>query len=120
SVLAIVQRAEGWDLAIHNHPSGHLEPSDADLAIAHELGKRGVGFAIISNDAERHYVAVNPFRLPFEQVPIDPEEVRAIFSPDGPIAKKLDSYEARDGQVEMAIEVTKALNEDRVLASEAG
>ena len=31
SVPAIVHRAEEWDLALHNHPSGNLTPSRDDV-----------------------------------------------------------------------------------------
>src|SRR5688572_14087285 len=48
--------ARGWDVAIHNHPSGDLTPSDPDLSVAAELGDMGLGFFIVDNAAER----VNP------------------------------------------------------------
>src|SRR5262249_34928881 len=51
SVPAVLESAEAWDIALHNHPSGKLDPSPADMAVAHELSMKGVGFAIISNDA---------------------------------------------------------------------
>src|ERR1041384_4151721 len=58
---AIIRRAEETPPPIHNHPSGVLIPSDADLAVAAELGNRSVGFAIIDGAAERHYLVVPPF-----------------------------------------------------------
>jgi ATP-dependent DNA helicase DinG len=120
SVLVLPERAAGWDLTIHNHPSGRLEPSDADHAIAHELGQRSVGFAIISNDAARHYVVVAPLRDRSKPEPVGEEEVRAAFAPGGPLSGGLADYEARQGQVDMACAVARALNEDRILAAEAG
>lgn len=119
-VLALLQRSEGWDVAIHNHPSGLLEPSDADFCVAHNLAGRGVGFVIISNDADRQYVVVSPFREGSGPVAIDPEEVRAILAPGGPLSRGLQDYEPRPGQIEMALEATRALNEGRILAAEAG
>src|SRR5262245_57626538 len=71
SVPAILERGGRWDLAIHNHPSGVLEPSDADMVIAHELATRSVGFAIVSNDAARQYVVVQPFEKKPEETPVD-------------------------------------------------
>lgn len=120
SVPAIIHAAEGWDVAIHNHPTGHLEPSDADYAVAHELAKMSVGFSIISNDAQRHYLVVSPFRERASEEDVDPEEVREVFSRDGPLSSALDGFESREGQVDMALEVTRAFNENRVLAAEAG
>src|SRR5262245_21243563 len=117
---AIIRRAEDWDLAIHNHPSGHLEPSDADLGVAHELANREVGFAIIDNLAERHYLVVPPFRKSPGPARVEPAEVEAFFAAGGPLAGALADYEARAGQVAMAREVAEALNGDRVVALEAG
>src|SRR5687767_433157 len=37
AVPVVRQVARGWDVAIHNHPSGDLTPSDPDLRIAAEL-----------------------------------------------------------------------------------
>ena len=119
AVPAIIHRAEEWDLAIHNHPSGVLVPSEADMAVAGELGNRRVGFAIIDNRAERHYLVVTPFERE-KVIPLDPAEVEAFFAPGGPLGRSLPDYEARAGQVAMAREVTEALNEDRVAAIEAG
>ncbi len=116
---AIIQRAEEWDIAIHNHPSGDLSPSEADLEVAGELGNREVGFAIIDNRAERLYLVVPPFeRIPVQLV--DPAEVAEIFQEKGPLRRELGDYEVRPGQVAMAREVAEALNEDRVVAIEAG
>lgn len=119
AVPAILERAEAWDLALHNHPSGDLEPSDADIGVAAELGSRNVGFAIISNDATRHYLVAGPFEKP-EPEPVEASEVEAIFAPDGPLSRSMDGFECRPGQLEMALEVARALNENRVVALEAG
>ena len=119
SVPAIISRARGWDIAIHNHPGGSLEPSDPDIEVASVLGNEGVAFAIISSDATEHYVVTAPFP-PKEPVPLDLEEIRGIFSDDGLLARALEGFESRPGQVELAVEVARALNEDRVIASEAG
>ena len=120
SVPAVLERGGRWDLAIHNHPSGVLEPSDADMVIAQEFATRSVGFAIVSNDAARQYVVVQPFERKQEETPIDEEEVKAVFAPGGPLARHCEDYEPRSGQVDMALEVARALNEGRVLAAEAG
>ncbi len=120
SAPAIVKRAESWDIAIHNHPSGVLTPSDADIAVAGELGNRQVGFAIIDNSAERHYLVVPPMRRRDRPEKVDPAEVEAIFAPGGPLASGSPDYEVRPGQVAMAREVAEALNGERVVAIEAG
>ncbi len=81
-------------MALHNHPGGDLEPSGADIDVASELGNRGVGFAIIDNDAERLNLVVPPMRRA-EGKAVDPEEVRWILGASGPLARELDGYESR-------------------------
>src|SRR5512135_1232000 len=61
AVAAIMIATSFGDVVIHNHPTGHLTPSQADLEIASILGNQGVGFYIIDNRAERCYQAVAPF-----------------------------------------------------------
>jgi ATP-dependent DNA helicase DinG len=58
SVLALPGFADRGELLVHNHPSGWLEPSDADLQVAAKLHDDGIGFAIVDNDAARLYVVV--------------------------------------------------------------
>ena len=53
AVAAIMVAASFGDVVIHNHPSGNLTPSQADLEIAAVLGNQGVGFSIIDNRVER-------------------------------------------------------------------
>lgn len=120
SVPAVIHRAQGWHLAIHNHPSGRLEPSDADMVVATELGGRSIGFAIITNEADQHYIVIPPFPDDQKLERVDPEEVRQIFARGGPLSQGLDGFETREGQLNMALEVTRALNEDRIAALEAG
>src|SRR5438046_10429572 len=46
AVLALPGIAVRGELLLHNHPSGVLEPSGADLSVAARLHDGGVGFAI--------------------------------------------------------------------------
>lgn len=46
--------------------------------------------------------------------------VRDLLGPEGPLARALDGYEDRPGQLAMAEGVERALDEDRVLLCEAG
>src|SRR5688572_32070131 len=43
-----------------------------------------------------------------------------LFGPDGPLSRVLGRYERREGQIEMAEAVARALSEDRTLLCEAG
>ncbi len=61
-------------MLLHNHPSGRLDPSGADLSIAARLHDGGVGFGIVNNGATELYVVVEvPRDRP--EVPIDPFDV---------------------------------------------
>jgi ATP-dependent DNA helicase DinG len=116
---ALVARANGHDVAIHNHPSGVLLPSDADLAVAVGLAERGVGTMIVSNCATRVHVVVPPHRRTTD--PLDPDDVAALLAPGGPIAHALGAgYEGRPGQVDMARRVARAFRDEQVALLEAG
>src|SRR5215218_9880962 len=58
SVLALPGVANRGDMLVHNHPSGDLTPSDADMRVAARLHDDGVGFGIIDNSATKLYVVV--------------------------------------------------------------
>ncbi len=45
---------------------------------------------------------------------------RELLGPDGPLARRMAGYEHRDGQLDMADAVERALDEDRVVLCEAG
>src|ERR1051325_8256788 len=57
AVLALIREREieRGGLLVHYHPSGVLDPSEADLRVAAQLFEQGLGFAITSNDADELY-----------------------------------------------------------------
>jgi ATP-dependent DNA helicase DinG len=118
---ALVQRAQGWDVSIHNHPSGELLPSDADLNVATSLAGYGCsGFYIVSNDADRVYVVV-PARPVAERRDVLPSEIEEFFALEGPLASVLgQDYEPRQGQLHMAHEVAASFALDGVAVLESG
>jgi len=118
AVPAIINRASGGDVIIHNHPSGNLEPSLADMDIASVCGNQGIGFSIIDNGCTRCYQVVTPFtEKKGEMLSLD--EISRVFAADGMMAH-LKGYEQRDEQVRMAFAVAEAFNHDRVVLVEAG
>lgn len=119
AVPVILERAEDWDLSIHNHPGGDLRPSNADLNIAAELASRSVGFAIIDNEATEHYLVTAPFPRE-EDTEVDLDEVERFLGPDGCLAVGLEDFETRDGQIAMASQVATSLNAREVTVAEAG
>ncbi len=119
AVLAAVRDADRGSLVIHNHPSGVLEPSDADLSVASELYAGGLGMAICDNEARELYVVVDPPRER-EMAELDGDEVAAALAPGGPISKLHGNYEDRPTQRDMAREIAAVYNSGGVLVAEAG
>lgn len=119
SVLALPGFANRGELLVHNHPSGLLEPSDADLAIAAKMHDDGIGFAIVDNDAARLYVVVE-VPCAAEPAHLEPGDVADALGPDGPVAAKLGRYEDRPSQREMARLIAQLFQRGGVGLIEAG
>ena len=119
AVPAVMEKAAEADVVIHNHPSGHLTPSEADLEIASGLDRFRVAFYIINNTADDLYVVVEPFRKK-EIIPLDGPSLANLLGPKGPVAQKLSGYEQRPQQAQMVLAVVQALNENKIATIEAG
>ena len=119
AVLAATMDAEPGSLVIHNHPSGDLTPSDADLAVAAELYAAGLGLALIDSDASRIYVVVTPPRLTSLEL-LDPDEIAALLDAGGPVAGAHPAYEDRPTQRDLARAITAAYNDGGLALAEAG
>ncbi len=119
AVLVAARDAEAGGVMLHNHPSGVLEPSDADMQVAARLYEQGLGTAIIDNDARRLYVVVEP-PAPRVVIPLDPEELDSLLGPGGVLADLHPAYEDRPGQREMLGAVARRFNEGGVVVVEAG
>jgi ATP-dependent DNA helicase DinG len=118
-VLALSGGASRGEVVLHNHPSGVLEPSGADLNIAARLHDAGVGFGILNNDASELYVVVEvPRDRPV--VSIDPFDVIDTIGEKGPIARQLSRYEDRPTQRDMAAHIADGYNDGGVQILEAG
>ncbi|MDX1673456.1 MAG: helicase C-terminal domain-containing protein [Longimicrobiales bacterium] len=119
AVLAAVRDADWGDLVIHNHPSGELEPSDADLRVASELHAEGLGMAICDNAATELYVVLAPPREK-ELTLLDVDGIRSLLAPGGPVASRHRAYEDRPTQRDMSASVAETYNDGGVLLAEAG
>ncbi|MGE3966489.1 MAG: helicase C-terminal domain-containing protein [Planctomycetota bacterium] len=119
AVPVFLERAGDSRVLIHNHPSGQLLPSPADLTVASEAGVRGLGFFIVDNDVERVYRVVEPFDEQGKEL-LDEAEIGAIFGPGGKLARAVPKFEDRGGQRDLAIEVARSFNRGEVVAFEAG
>lgn len=119
AVLAVSRDAPQGGVILHNHPSGVLEPSEADLAVAATLYEEGLGSAIVDNDASCLYVVVEP-PSPRVVEALSLEEIDAFLGPEGGLAKTLEFFEDRPGQREMGLLVARRYNQGGVGMVEAG
>jgi ATP-dependent DNA helicase DinG len=119
AVPAILQLCRYGDVVIHNHPSGHLQPSGADLEIASRLGALGVGFHIVDNPVEKVYRVVEAF-APKVETRVAAEAIASLLGPEGTVARTLPGYEERPEQLRMAFAVGEAFNGGKLAVIEAG
>jgi ATP-dependent DNA helicase DinG len=119
AVPAILQTCSYGDVVIHNHPSGDLRPSAADIEIASKFGSLGVGFYIVDNGVADLYRVVEAFAEKDIQK-IEPEQIAGLLGAGGVIAKKLPDYEDRPEQLHMAFVVADAFNKGQLAVVEAG
>lgn len=118
-VLALPGFAKRGEMLVHNHPSGLLEPSDADLEVAARMHDDGIGFAIVDNLASELYVVVEvPRADPLK--PLDAADIDADLGPGGPVAELHTAYEDRPSQRQMAIAVAKLYSQGGIGLLEAG
>ncbi len=119
SVLALPGFAVRGEMLVHNHPSGRLDPSDADLEIAARIHDDGIGFAIVNNDASELYVVVEvPARAEFKALVLD--RIDGDLGPGGGVATQHARYEDRPSQRAMAVQIARLYNDGGVGLLEAG
>lgn len=119
SVPAIMNLVRPGEVFIHNHPSGYLMPSDADIAVASQLGNMGVGCYIIDNACARCRIVVRP-QEPRRKTMVEEGDVLRRLQPGGSVSRTISGYEDRPQQREMARSVCNALNFDGISVIEAG
>lgn len=119
AVLAAVRDPRPGGMVIHNHPSGGLDPSGADLEVAARLWEQGLGFGIVDNEATELYVVVEP---PDEAgtEPIDLDSLEAELAPGGPVARAHPGYEDRVQQRAFARLIAERYNRGGIAIAEAG
>ena len=118
-VLALPGFAERGQMLVHNHPSGVLEPSDADNEVAARIYDDGIGFGIVDNDAESLYVVVEvPSHAPEQRIAHD--EMEHDLGETGAIARVHPRYEDRPSQRAMAARIATLYNNGGVGLLEAG
>jgi len=119
AVPALISRCHSGDTVIHNHPSGDLTPSAADLKVAAAMGEQGIGFHIVDNTVENVYKVVDACPAQAQQT-LKQQEIDEILGTAGPLSQHLTNYEERPEQLHMANCVSTAFNNDGLTAIEAG
>ena len=104
---------------IHNHPSGRLQPSDADISIAAQAAQRCQGFYIVNNDISDCYVVVEPVK-PKSTSKLDLQSAAAYLSCGGPLDTGDGYFEERPAQIDLLMGICRAFNGDGVSIFEAG
>lgn len=118
AVPALFSGLQLRDVVIHNHPSGMLSPSDADIELAAAYSAHGHGVYIVDNTVTQVYVVVEPF-LPSDLQKLSVEELRQAFKPNGRLARELPAFEVRPQQEQMMEAVIDAFNNEGIAVIEA-
>jgi ATP-dependent DNA helicase DinG len=119
AVLALPGAARRGEMLLHNHPSGVLEPSGADLSVAARFHDDGVGFGILDNDVTDLYVVVEcPRAKAVER--LDPVAVAQLLAEAGPLSDVVGGFEDRPAQRDMAAYIADVYNDGGVALLEAG
>ncbi|HEX9635979.1 MAG TPA: helicase C-terminal domain-containing protein [Acidobacteriota bacterium] len=119
AVVALRSQLQPGSVLLHNHPSGELVPSDADLRVAGMLGEIGVATYLIDNAVESVYPIVE-VEGAGRVSELSEAEIAAAFREGGLLAQHLPQFEARAEQQQMALAAAQAFNQGSVLAVEAG
>ena len=104
---------------IHNHPSGLLEPSGADMGVAASALENSIGFYIVNNDVSDVYVVTEPV-MPRKLVPLDEKDTVSLLAAGGPLSVRNPHYEERPSQLALLSAVCRAFNGAKVGVFEAG
>lgn len=118
-VPAIISDLKPGNIIIHNHPSGDLTPSAADIRLASRTGNNGIGFIIINNKVSRAYVVVEP-KQPEEEKLLNEQEIVSLIKPGGEIEKQLKGYEYRKQQLDVVEKIIESFNKNLHMFIEAG
>lgn len=119
SAPAIYPFMEKGDVVLHNHPSGVLKPSSADIQVASQLGNQGIGFYIVDNRVRRVYCVSEPVRRAPEK-DLSAPDLTDLISTGGALDRFFPEFESRDPQIKMLEAVTGAFNRRLITVVEAG
>ncbi len=116
---ALSRQVKAGEVVLHNHPSGNLTPSDADLRVASLFGAEGIAFFVVDNKVTKVYAVVEA--LVVEEVkPLALDLVEEYFGHKGVLSRALPSFEFRAEQADLARAAVQAFNQSNFLLAEAG
>lgn len=118
AVPALFAQLQLREVVLHNHPSGDLTPSDADLELAQMYSARGHGVYILDNEATLVYVVVEPF-ISKKIVPLNGRALTRAFEENSPLARSIPEFELRPQQIAMAEAIVGAFNRNGIAVIEA-
>lgn len=104
---------------IHNHPSGNLTPSEADMAAAARANENSQGFYIVNNSVTEVYVVMEAVLAKRLEM-LDIEDAASYISEGGALSKMSENFEERPVQVRLLKSIANAFNKGQVGAFEAG
>jgi len=113
------EMAKESHVLIHNHPSGKLYPSQADLSIAAKVAELSQGFYIINNTVDDVYVVVEPIK-PFVKQKLDSSIAVSYLRTGGALEAVSDYFEERPSQIELLKNICEIFNSDGIGVFEAG
>lgn len=119
SAPAVINNILAGEMIIHNHPSGDLTPSAADIRLAAKMAAREVGFAIINNNADQIYVVVEAGSKK-EKQKLDKEEILNYFKKEGSLAARIERFSERREQLLTAEKIIDSFNQHQFDFIEAG
>ena len=119
SVPVHFAEARNGHVLIHNHPSGNLVPSDADISVASVASENAQGFYIVNNECSEIYVVVKPVVQKSVSY-IDVEEAGSYISDGGPLSVASENFEERPVQVHLLKKIAEAFNRNSIGVFEAG
>jgi len=119
SAPAVINNIMAGEMIIHNHPSGDLTPSAADIRLAAKMAAREVGFAIINNQADKIYVVVEAGTKK-EKQKLDKTEILNYFKKEGKLAQQLERFSEREEQLVTAGKIIDSFNKHQFDFIEAG
>ncbi|MFW6273810.1 MAG: helicase C-terminal domain-containing protein [Halanaerobium sp.] len=119
SAPAVINNIMAGEMVIHNHPSGDLTPSAADIRLAAKMAQREVGFAIINNQADDIYVVVEPGSKKDKKV-LAKEKILDYFKTGGKLDEELNIFSEREEQLMAAEKIIDSFNNNQIDFIEAG